>query len=117
MLVVTSELVTNGVLHDGGDLITLRADRLDHAVVIEVMADDTTTIASMRVMYVWIHERGQPRLGGVHHRGGVRRPLGKIDEFVGIGESVQRASAAGRSRHIRFVALHLSTRDMLLPTS
>ncbi|MDQ6615896.1 MAG: hypothetical protein M3083_14460 [Actinomycetota bacterium] len=78
MLVVTSELVTNGVLHDGGDLITLRADRLDHAVVIEVMADDTTTIASMRVMYVWIHERGQPRLGGVHHRGGVRRPLGKM---------------------------------------
>jgi anti-sigma regulatory factor (Ser/Thr protein kinase) len=27
VLLVTSELVTNGVFHDGGDLITLRADR------------------------------------------------------------------------------------------
>jgi anti-sigma regulatory factor (Ser/Thr protein kinase) len=40
VLVVTSELVTNGVLHDGGDLITLRADRLDRDVSIEVTTVD-----------------------------------------------------------------------------
>ena len=40
MLVVTSELVTNGVLHDGGDLITLRADRQDGDVSIEVTTVD-----------------------------------------------------------------------------
>jgi len=40
VLVVTSELVTNGVLHDGGDLITLRADRQDGDVAIEVTTVD-----------------------------------------------------------------------------
>jgi anti-sigma regulatory factor (Ser/Thr protein kinase) len=40
VLVVTSELVTNGVLHDGGDLITLRADRQDGDVSIEVTTVD-----------------------------------------------------------------------------
>ena len=40
VLVVSSELVTNGVLHDGGDLITLRADRQDSAVSIEVTTVD-----------------------------------------------------------------------------
>jgi hypothetical protein len=29
VLVVTSELVTNGVFHDGGDLITVRADKVE----------------------------------------------------------------------------------------
>jgi anti-sigma regulatory factor (Ser/Thr protein kinase) len=36
VLLVTSELVTNGVFHDGGDLITLRADRQACDVSIEV---------------------------------------------------------------------------------
>jgi anti-sigma regulatory factor (Ser/Thr protein kinase) len=40
VLVVSSELVTNGVLHDGGDLITLRADRQDGDVSIEVTTVD-----------------------------------------------------------------------------
>ena len=40
MLVVTSELVTNGVFHDGGDLITLRADKEPGAVSIEVTTVD-----------------------------------------------------------------------------
>jgi anti-sigma B factor antagonist len=40
VLVVTSELVTNGVFHDGGDLITLRADRQDRDVSIEVTTVD-----------------------------------------------------------------------------
>lgn len=40
VLVVTSELVTNGVLHDGGDLITLRADRHNGDVSIEVTTVD-----------------------------------------------------------------------------
>jgi anti-sigma B factor antagonist len=40
VLVVTSELVTNGVYHDGGDLITVRADRQDRDVSIEVTTVD-----------------------------------------------------------------------------
>ena len=40
VLVVSSELVTNGVFHDGGDLITLRADRQDSDVCIEVTTVD-----------------------------------------------------------------------------
>jgi anti-sigma regulatory factor (Ser/Thr protein kinase) len=40
VLVVTSELVTNGVFHDGGDLITLRADLQEHEVSIEVTTVD-----------------------------------------------------------------------------
>jgi anti-sigma regulatory factor (Ser/Thr protein kinase) len=40
VLVVTSELITNGALHDGGDLITLRADRQDGDVSIEVTTVD-----------------------------------------------------------------------------
>jgi len=40
VLVVTSELVTNGVFHDGGDLITLRADHRDCDVAIEVTTVD-----------------------------------------------------------------------------
>jgi len=40
VLVVSSELVTNGVFHDGGDLITLRADRQDRDVSIEVTTVD-----------------------------------------------------------------------------
>ncbi len=40
VLVVSSELVTNGVFHDGGDLITLRADRQDGDVRIEVTTVD-----------------------------------------------------------------------------
>jgi anti-sigma regulatory factor (Ser/Thr protein kinase) len=40
VLVVTSELVTNGVFHDGGDLITVRADRQDCDVSIEVTTVD-----------------------------------------------------------------------------
>jgi anti-sigma regulatory factor (Ser/Thr protein kinase) len=40
VLVVSSELVTNGVLHDGGDLITLRADRQEGDVSIEVTTVD-----------------------------------------------------------------------------
>jgi anti-sigma regulatory factor (Ser/Thr protein kinase) len=40
VLVVSSELVTNGVFHDGGDLITLRADRQDGDVCIEVSTVD-----------------------------------------------------------------------------
>jgi anti-sigma regulatory factor (Ser/Thr protein kinase) len=36
VLVVTSELLTNGIFHDGGDLITLRADTQDRDVSIEV---------------------------------------------------------------------------------
>jgi anti-sigma regulatory factor (Ser/Thr protein kinase) len=40
VLVVSSELVTNGVLHDGGDLITLRADRQEAEVSIEVTTVD-----------------------------------------------------------------------------
>jgi len=40
VLVVTSELVTNGVFHDGGHLITLRADRQDREVSIEVTTVD-----------------------------------------------------------------------------
>jgi anti-sigma regulatory factor (Ser/Thr protein kinase) len=40
VLVVTSELVTNGVLHDGGDLITLRANLQDRDVSIEVTTVD-----------------------------------------------------------------------------
>jgi anti-sigma regulatory factor (Ser/Thr protein kinase) len=40
VLVVASELVTNGVFHDGGDPITLRADRQDRDVSIEVTTVD-----------------------------------------------------------------------------
>jgi anti-sigma regulatory factor (Ser/Thr protein kinase) len=40
VLVVSSELVTNGVFHDGGALITLRADRQDGDVAIEVTTVD-----------------------------------------------------------------------------
>ncbi|MHB8671199.1 MAG: ATP-binding protein, partial [Acidimicrobiales bacterium] len=40
VLVVSSELVTNGVYHDGGDLITLRVDRQDAEVSIEVTTVD-----------------------------------------------------------------------------
>lgn len=40
VLVVTSELVTNGIYHDGGDLITVRAGRQDCAVSIEVTTVD-----------------------------------------------------------------------------
>ena len=40
VLVVVSELVTNGVFHDGGDLITLRAHRQDGDVSIEVTTVD-----------------------------------------------------------------------------
>jgi anti-sigma regulatory factor (Ser/Thr protein kinase) len=40
VLLVTSELVTNGVFHDGGDLITLRANREDGDVSIEVTTVD-----------------------------------------------------------------------------
>jgi anti-sigma regulatory factor (Ser/Thr protein kinase) len=40
VLVVTSELVTNGVFHDGGALITLRADRQGGDVSIEVTTVD-----------------------------------------------------------------------------
>jgi anti-sigma B factor antagonist len=40
VLVVTSELVTNGVFHDGGDLITLRAEKQDQDVSIEVTTVD-----------------------------------------------------------------------------
>jgi anti-sigma regulatory factor (Ser/Thr protein kinase) len=40
VLVVSSELVTNGVFHDGGGLITLRAERSDRDVSIEVTTVD-----------------------------------------------------------------------------
>ena len=40
VLIVASELVTNGVFHDGGDLITLRADVQDRDVSIEVTTVD-----------------------------------------------------------------------------
>jgi anti-sigma regulatory factor (Ser/Thr protein kinase) len=40
VLVVTSELVTNGVFHDGGDLITLRAERQPREVSIVVTTVD-----------------------------------------------------------------------------
>jgi anti-sigma regulatory factor (Ser/Thr protein kinase) len=40
VLVVASELVTNGVVHDGGDLITLRADRRESDVSVEVTTVD-----------------------------------------------------------------------------
>jgi anti-sigma regulatory factor (Ser/Thr protein kinase) len=40
VLVVTSELVTNGVFHDGGDLITLRADKGNGEVAVEVTTVD-----------------------------------------------------------------------------
>jgi len=40
VLVVTSELVTNGVFHDGGDLITLRAGIQGGDVTIEVTTVD-----------------------------------------------------------------------------
>jgi anti-sigma regulatory factor (Ser/Thr protein kinase) len=40
VLVVTSELVTNGVFHDGGDLITMRADKEDGEVAVEVTTVD-----------------------------------------------------------------------------
>ena len=40
VLIVTSELVTNGVFHDGGDLITLRADRRNGDVSVEVTTVD-----------------------------------------------------------------------------
>jgi len=40
VLVVSSELVTNGIFHDGGDLITLRADREERDVSIEVTTVD-----------------------------------------------------------------------------
>jgi anti-sigma regulatory factor (Ser/Thr protein kinase) len=40
VLVVASELVTNGVYHDGGDLITLRADLQNGDVSIEVTTVD-----------------------------------------------------------------------------
>ncbi len=36
-LVVVSELVTNGVVHDGGDDIVVRADRVDGGVQIQVV--------------------------------------------------------------------------------
>jgi anti-sigma regulatory factor (Ser/Thr protein kinase) len=40
VLVVTSELVTNGVFHDGGDLITVRADKVAGEVAVEVTTVD-----------------------------------------------------------------------------
>jgi hypothetical protein len=40
VLLVSSELATNGVLHDGGDLVILRADRQDCEVAIEVTTVD-----------------------------------------------------------------------------
>ncbi|HLY83805.1 MAG TPA: ATP-binding protein [Acidimicrobiales bacterium] len=40
VLVVASELVTNGVFHDGGDLITVRADKRDGEVAVEVTTVD-----------------------------------------------------------------------------
>jgi anti-sigma regulatory factor (Ser/Thr protein kinase) len=40
VLVVSSELVTNGVFHDGGALITLRADKKERDVAIEVTTVD-----------------------------------------------------------------------------
>ena len=40
VLVVSSELVTNGIFHDGGDLITLRAQRQDSDVSIAVTTVD-----------------------------------------------------------------------------
>lgn len=40
ILVVASELVTNGVLHDGGATITLRARRLPSEVSLEVRTAD-----------------------------------------------------------------------------
>jgi len=40
VLVVASELATNGVFHDGGDRITMRADRHDNGVMIEVTTVD-----------------------------------------------------------------------------
>jgi anti-sigma regulatory factor (Ser/Thr protein kinase) len=40
VLVVTSELATNGVFHDGGDLITVRAEKQDCDVSIEVTTVD-----------------------------------------------------------------------------
>jgi anti-sigma regulatory factor (Ser/Thr protein kinase) len=40
VLVVTSELVTNGVFHDGGGLITVRAHKQDCDVSIEVTTVD-----------------------------------------------------------------------------
>jgi anti-sigma regulatory factor (Ser/Thr protein kinase) len=40
VLLVTSELVTNGVFHDGGDLITLRAERQERDVSIQVTTVD-----------------------------------------------------------------------------
>lgn len=40
VLIVSSELVTNGVYHDGGDLITLRAEKQDRDVSIEVTTVD-----------------------------------------------------------------------------
>jgi anti-sigma regulatory factor (Ser/Thr protein kinase) len=40
VLIVSSELVTNGVVHDGGALITMRAERLGHEVAIEVTTVD-----------------------------------------------------------------------------
>jgi len=36
-LLVATELVTNGVVHDGGDEITVRADKIGGAVQIEVV--------------------------------------------------------------------------------
>lgn len=36
-LVVVSELVTNGVLHDGGDDILVRADTVDGSLIIDVV--------------------------------------------------------------------------------
>ena len=40
VLIVSSELVTNGVFHDGGGLIKLRAEKQDGEVVIEVTTVD-----------------------------------------------------------------------------
>ncbi len=40
VLVVASELVTNGVFHDGGDVITMRVDNHDCEVFIEVTTID-----------------------------------------------------------------------------
>jgi anti-sigma regulatory factor (Ser/Thr protein kinase) len=40
VLIVTTELVTNGVYHDGGDLITLRVTREPQGVAIEVTTVD-----------------------------------------------------------------------------